>query len=127
MGKQPENYIGSQQHWEDRINDDYYYQKQMEKEMEKDIEKQIYNNLQKRNKMILTPNEKAEELVRKYYSFGLNNPAQSFSWYECKQCAVIAVDELLNQLSPLDISPLGTYTNPKIEYWLEVKQEIEKL
>lgn len=36
MSKQTENYIGSQQHWEDRINDDYDYLKQTEKKMEKE-------------------------------------------------------------------------------------------
>jgi hypothetical protein len=66
----------------------------------------------------MTPRQKAEELVRKYYSFGLNNPAQSFSWYECKQCALIAVDEVRDNL-PL-ISDIQ-------DYWIEVKQEIEKL
>jgi hypothetical protein len=66
----------------------------------------------------MTPRQKAEELVRKYYSFGLNNPAQSFSWYECKQCALIAVDEVRDNLPLLsDIQ----------DYWIEVKQEIEKL
>jgi hypothetical protein len=30
-----ENYIGSQQHWEDRINYDYEYRKNMEKENDK--------------------------------------------------------------------------------------------
>lgn len=69
----------------------------------------------------MTPKEKAEELVRKYYSFGLNNPAQSFSWYECKQCALIAVDEILNN----DNNFFNTYS--KNDYWQEVKQEIEKL
>ena len=75
----------------------------------------------------MTPKEKAEELVRKYYSFGLNNPAQSFSWYECKQCALIAVDEidlLLQNSTPKD----DPYANlSSLEYWQEVKQEIEKL
>ena len=66
----------------------------------------------------MTPKEKAEELVRKYYSFGLNNPAQSFSWYECKQCALIAVDEIRDNI-PL-ISDIQ-------QYWIDVKQEIEKL
>ena len=66
----------------------------------------------------MTPRQKAEELVRKYYSFGLNNPAQSFSWYECKQCALIAVGEVKDNL-PL-ISDIQ-------DYWTEVKQEIEKL
>jgi hypothetical protein len=73
----------------------------------------------------MTPRQKAEELVRKYYSFGLNNPAQSFSWYECKQCALIAVDEII-----LANPHSNTFTNVEystMEYWKEVKQEIEKL
>ncbi len=57
MSKQMKNYIDSQQHWEDRINDDYYYKKQMEKEIEKQIEKQIYNNLQKPNEIEFMPDE----------------------------------------------------------------------
>ena len=69
----------------------------------------------------MTPKEKAEELVRKYYSFGLNNPAQSFSWYECKQCALIAVDEILNN------DGFTKFDDYLTEYWQEVKQEIEKL
>jgi hypothetical protein len=75
----------------------------------------------------MTPRQKAEELVRKYYSFGLNNPAQSFSWYECKQCALIAVDEIdliLQKSTPKD----DPYTNlASLEYWQEVKKEIENL
>ena len=39
MNKKTYNYIDSQQHWEDRINDDYYYQKQIEKDAQKQIEK----------------------------------------------------------------------------------------
>ena len=69
----------------------------------------------------MTPKEKAEELVRKYYSFGLNNPAQSFSWYECKQCALIAVDEILNN------DGFTKFDDYLTEYWQQVKQEIEKL
>jgi hypothetical protein len=78
----------------------------------------------------MTPKEKAEELVRKYYSFGLNNPAQSFSWYECKQCALIAVDEILdltkkNKYNWQDWNEIvGVHYDP---YWQEVKEEIEKL
>jgi len=34
-----------------------------------------------------------------------------------KQCALVAVDEIL----------LGYMGNPKVKYWKEVKQEIEKL
>jgi hypothetical protein len=76
--------------------------------------------------MRVTPKEKAEELVLRYLRID-NNTKEWFNSYIAKQCALIAVDEILNQLSPLELSPLGIYTNPKIEYWLEVKQEIEKL
>ena len=69
----------------------------------------------------MTPKEKAEYLIRKYYSFGLNNPAQSFSWYECKQCALIAIDEIINSVDDEHVSDIFN------EYWEEVKQEIEKL
>ena len=65
---------------------------------------------------------KAEELVRKYYTFGLNNPAQSFSWYECKECALIAVDEIIDSLQIKNYSQADQY-----EYWSEVKYYIEKL
>jgi hypothetical protein len=69
----------------------------------------------------MTPKEKAEELVRKYYSFGLNNHAQSFSWYECKQCALIAVDEIINSVDDEHVSDIFK------EHWQQVRQEIEKL
>lgn len=69
----------------------------------------------------MTPKEKSEELVRKYYTFGLNNPAQSFSWYECKECALIAVDEILNHKNNF------IQTQFQFTYWQEIKQEIEKL
>ena len=67
-----------------------------------------------------TPKEKAEELVRKYYTFGLNNPAQSFSWYECKQCALITVDEIIES----HYFVLSGVKPNIYNYWQEVKQEI---
>jgi hypothetical protein len=70
-----------------------------------------------------TPKEKAEELVRKYYTFGLNNPAQSFSWYECKQCALITVDEIIES----HYFVLSGVKPNIYNFWQEVKQEIEKL
>jgi hypothetical protein len=63
----------------------------------------------------MTPKEKAEEITLKYYNLGkhLYIP-MSFA----KQCALIAVDEVRDNL-PL-ISDIQ-------QYWNEVKQEIEKL
>jgi hypothetical protein len=67
----------------------------------------------------MTPKEKARELVE----------AMAFSCRECdyeskaKQCALIAVEEIKEAIfwHPFE-SP-----NFELEYWQEVKQEIEKL
>ena len=59
----------------------------------------------------MTPKEKALELVQKY--FKANH--QPYGFKDAKQCALIAVDEILN---------IGCIEVP---YWYEVKQEIEKL
>lgn len=69
--------------------------------------------------MRLSPKEKAEELIRKYYSFGLNNVAGSFSWYQCKKFALFTVDEILNAR---EVSPGGLILDE--DYWLEVKEEL---
>ena len=60
----------------------------------------------------MTPKEKAEDLVAKF-----NNPDRTNYPYvhNAQQCALIAVDEILNK---------DGYNN---HYWQEVKQEIEKL
>jgi len=65
--------------------------------------------------------EKAEELVRKYYTFGINKEGQTLSWNECKQCALVAVDEVLNEENHF------IQTDAHFLYWEEVKQEIENL
>lgn len=64
----------------------------------------------------MTPKKEAEELVRKYYTFGINKEGQTLSWDECKQCALIAVDKILEHCYQV-MKP----------FWQEVKQEIEKL
>lgn len=71
----------------------------------------------------MTAKEKSEELVRKYYTFGLNNTAQSFSWYECKQFALIAVDEILE----MDLPILEEEVDSFYGYWEQVKHEINNL
>lgn len=63
---------------------------------------------------------KAEELVDKY-----NFLKQIFipSIHEQKQCALIAVDEILQYIGEEDF----IYPSPQFEYWQEVKKEIELL
>lgn len=84
----------------------------------------------------MTPKEKAEELVdRCYQLFPLEQNVITTHWHlteeysgwnNAKKCALIAVDEILNEL---DHSPLyaDDYAEGKMKYWQEVKQEIEKL
>jgi len=62
----------------------------------------------------MTPKEKAKELVEKMY----NSALYVASKYAAKQCAIIAVDEILNaHLFDLD----------EKQYWQQIKIEIENL
>jgi hypothetical protein len=65
----------------------------------------------------MTPKEKAKELFDKYYFICQEFTEEIQCSIQAKQCVLIAVDELLL---------LVTY-QPTIDYWDEVKQEIEKL
>jgi len=67
----------------------------------------------------MTPKEKAVELVHK---FGMEN-----QYYErAKQCALIAVDEIIESI-PKEPSIYTVQRIGSIMFWVEVKQEIEKL
>lgn len=94
----------------------------------------------------MTPKEKAKQLVHKYKPYAsskfivdnyVNEPMQLIN---AKQCALIAVDEIIKYHKSLynkgfkDVhislsSPIKTYNdilNPLLKYLEEVKQEIEK-
>ena len=64
----------------------------------------------------MTPKEKAIELFDKF-----NNPDKTYYPYvhNAQQCALIAVDEIL--------SVIWINLDDEVDYWAEVKQEIEKL
>ena len=66
----------------------------------------------------MTPKEKAEELVDKF-----NKPDTTHYPYvhNAQQCALIAVDEILDMVKHTPIEFIET------DYWQEVKQEIERL
>jgi hypothetical protein len=70
------------------------------------------------------PKEKAIELVKKYVEFKIDGQHRIFGIELSKQCALIAVDEIL--LREKDILTRVDGTWGKFE-WQEVKQEIEKL
>ena len=81
---------------------------------------------------MMTPKEKAKELVNKFI-----RPTRLYDeilgWEDyipsAKQCALIAVDEIINARPTTDGMIIGdTQTRPlTINYWEEVKQEIEKI
>jgi len=75
----------------------------------------------------MTPKEKAQELVDKYDI--LQAIIEGFSFYDSKQCALIAVEEIIGQWEIIDVylANGNGQLNQNLEYWQKVKQEIEKL
>ena len=74
-----------------------------------------------------TAKEKAEELVNKMWN--IEERFGSLGNHEAKQCALVAVDETIRTLNEdiRDLDVRGNILLDLIEYWREVKQEIEKL
>jgi len=71
---------------------------------------------------MLTPEEKAKELVNKYYHLFSVELENTIDYREAKQCALILVDEIINNVL-IGIDLASTWGN----YWFKVKQEIKKL
>jgi hypothetical protein len=67
----------------------------------------------------MTPQEKAVELYNRYFDLGRDFTRGASMKQFAKLCALIAVDEMINVIKDLD--------NWAYTYWIEVKQEIEKL
>ena len=77
----------------------------------------------------LTPKEKAQELVDKYrtYSrmadkYGYNLPSDEI--YLAKQCALIAVQEIISLMIKFHRRHIADNSN-EITFWNEVRTEIE--
>lgn len=73
----------------------------------------------------MTPKEKAEELVLKYLRLQEEGSLNWFHKILAKKCALIAVDEMINFF--INLSNEGFTFYSSIEYWQEIKTEIEKL
>ncbi len=79
----------------------------------------------------MTPKEKAIELINKMHNTehcGIDHfPNKNYcdcseiNFFQAKQCAIIAVDEILNEYNDF------MQTREQFGYWEEVKQEINKL
>jgi hypothetical protein len=81
-------------------------------------------------KMELTPKEKAQELIGKCLDIFINDKDEHYTetaWRLSKQCALTAVDEILNNFG-LTANGQTFFTEHRaVQYYQEVKQEIEKL
>ena len=83
----------------------------------------------------MTPKEKAEELFKKYRIImfpiicnkNIYHGESLFSDDMAKKCALIAVDEILDELDLIREITCSSFVLELIEYWLQVKNEIIKL
>ncbi len=76
----------------------------------------------------MTPKEKAEELLDIYLNITKRKLDEKGNYYDmdlAKQCALIAVDEILDLNLGLSNCDEGNWAIDK--FYLEVKQEIERL
>jgi hypothetical protein len=72
----------------------------------------------------MTPKEKAEELFDRIHKEIYNRDMYN-DLYRAKQCAIIAIDEILGLSKIASLRRDEVYM--ELEYWIEVKQEIENL
>jgi hypothetical protein len=77
-----------------------------------DLVKRLFD---KKSKLIMKAKEKAKELVDSFIQRTRNKWELSMSYKRAKDCALIAVDEIINNVE--------LYST----YWQEVKQEIQLL
>ncbi len=73
----------------------------------------------------MTPKEKAKELYNKFYNTSSHPHHVESRKNNAKQCALIAVDEMLSDYKNYLLHENTEYKG--LMYWKEVKQEIEKL
>ena len=71
----------------------------------------------------MTPEQKAKELVKKYVEFKIDGQHRIFGIELSKQCATIAVNEIIDAI---DWHEYET-PNKELNYWLEVRKEINNL
>ncbi len=77
----------------------------------------------------MSAQDKAKQLVEKYYNLFSIQLENEISMMEAKRCALLAVQEIILQQDYIDtyIADLKGALNPNLKYWLQVKTEIEKI
>ena len=80
----------------------------------------------------MTPKEKAKELFDKFYPYVMMDgyyyeATKEGDIQNAKECALIAVDEIISNMPYGFYSGIiPAYKGTDLDYWQEVKQEIEK-
>lgn len=75
----------------------------------------------------MTPKAKADELIEKYYQMLKDTLEVNSAFYYCKQCAIIAVYEILNVLNSAPIKNESMLWKSQYEFYQQVRTEIENL
>ena len=81
---------------------------------------------------MIDPKEKAKELIEMFIFFASNEGttedgfiySDEMQMFNAKQCALIAVDEVIANIEP---SVSMDVITARIKYWEQVKQEIQNL
>jgi hypothetical protein len=85
--------------------------------------------------------KKAKELVAKFLSKWYGNSVEANIWiienipvygtfdqmYTAKECALLAIDEFLPIISSYEDALFASQCSDEVEYWNEVKNEIQNL
>jgi len=76
----------------------------------------------------MTPKEKAKELIEKFYPYVMMDgyyyeATKEGDIQNAKECALFAVDEILNEFLFDD----SDYSNRRYKFYIEVKEQIELL
>ena len=67
----------------------------------------------------MTPKDKAKALFDRFY-IAIPSDERGNDFYAAVQCALIAVDEMIDHVEMMD-------DNAAINYWEDVRQELKKL
>ena len=75
----------------------------------------------------MTPKKKAIQLTRQMYKSGSNDSCEVYRENAATRCALIAVDEIIASIPTLPNDNSSLEKTTAVMYWVEVKNEINKL
>ena len=79
----------------------------------------------------MTPKKEAENLINEYRMILMNENTECGNEILCtliaKKCALVTVNEILNELFEISLVTGSSYVHKHIDYYQEVKNQINKL